>query len=103
MPLAIAAFSGLWGFIEMYCLHGLAQDQPVRPDPLAAEAAARHAAALGPAERDRNGPAQALARRRHGMLSGAMNDAVSITRDLVRCPSVTPADAGALGVLENVC
>jgi succinyl-diaminopimelate desuccinylase len=31
-----------------------------------------------------------------------MNDAVSITRDLVRCPSVTPADAGALGVLENL-
>ena len=31
-----------------------------------------------------------------------MNDALSITRDLVRCPSVTPADAGALGVLENL-
>ena len=31
-----------------------------------------------------------------------MNDAVSITRDLVRCPSVTPADAGALAVLENI-
>ena len=31
-----------------------------------------------------------------------MIDAVSITRDLVRCPSVTPADAGALGVLENL-
>jgi succinyl-diaminopimelate desuccinylase len=31
-----------------------------------------------------------------------MYDAVSITRDLVRCPSVTPADAGALGVLENI-
>ncbi len=31
-----------------------------------------------------------------------MNDAVSITRDLVRCPSVTPDDAGALGVLENI-
>jgi succinyl-diaminopimelate desuccinylase len=31
-----------------------------------------------------------------------MNDALSITRDLVRCPSVTPADAGALGVLENI-
>src|SRR6202045_2474767 len=31
-----------------------------------------------------------------------MNDAVSITRDLIRCPSVTPADAGALGVLENL-
>ena len=30
-----------------------------------------------------------------------MNDAVSIARDLVRCPSVTPADAGALGVLER--
>src|SRR5215510_732061 len=31
-----------------------------------------------------------------------MSDAVSITRDLVRCPSVTPADAGALGVLERL-
>ncbi|MEO6839548.1 MAG: succinyl-diaminopimelate desuccinylase [Bradyrhizobium sp.] len=31
-----------------------------------------------------------------------MNDAVSITRDLIRCPSVTPVDAGALGVLENI-
>ena len=31
-----------------------------------------------------------------------MNDAVSITRDLVRCASVTPADAGALGVLERL-
>src|ERR1700730_11754420 len=36
------------------------------------------------------------------MLSGGMNDALSIARDLVRCPSVTPADAGALGVLENI-
>ena len=32
----------------------------------------------------------------------AMNDALSIARDLIRCPSVTPADAGALGVLENI-
>jgi succinyl-diaminopimelate desuccinylase len=31
-----------------------------------------------------------------------MTDALSITRDLIRCPSVTPADAGALGVLENI-
>src|SRR5271166_6499872 len=31
-----------------------------------------------------------------------MIDALSITRDLVRCRSVTPADAGALGVLENI-
>src|SRR5262252_579401 len=31
-----------------------------------------------------------------------MNDALSIARDLIRCRSVTPADAGALGVLENV-
>jgi succinyl-diaminopimelate desuccinylase len=29
-------------------------------------------------------------------------DALSIARDLLRCPSVTPADAGALGVLESV-
>jgi succinyl-diaminopimelate desuccinylase len=29
-------------------------------------------------------------------------DALSIARDLVRCPSVTPADAGALGVLEKI-
>jgi succinyl-diaminopimelate desuccinylase len=29
-------------------------------------------------------------------------DALSIARDLVRCRSVTPADAGALGVLENL-
>lgn len=31
-----------------------------------------------------------------------MTDPVSILRDLVRCPSVTPADAGALGVLEHL-
>jgi succinyl-diaminopimelate desuccinylase len=31
-----------------------------------------------------------------------MTDALSIARDLVRCPSVTPADAGALGVLETI-
>jgi succinyl-diaminopimelate desuccinylase len=36
------------------------------------------------------------------MLSGSMIDAVSIARDLIRCPSITPADAGALGVLENL-
>jgi succinyl-diaminopimelate desuccinylase len=36
------------------------------------------------------------------MLSGGMTDALSIARDLVRCPSVTPADAGALDVLDNV-
>ncbi|QIO36774.1 succinyl-diaminopimelate desuccinylase [Bradyrhizobium sp. 1(2017)] len=31
-----------------------------------------------------------------------MTDALSIARDLIRCPSVTPADAGALGVLEKL-
>src|SRR5436309_12122823 len=36
------------------------------------------------------------------MVSGGMTDALSIARDLLRCPSVTPADAGALGVLENI-
>ncbi|PSO20858.1 succinyl-diaminopimelate desuccinylase [Bradyrhizobium sp. MOS003] len=30
-----------------------------------------------------------------------MTDALSIARDLIRCPSVTPDDAGALGVLEK--
>ncbi|OYQ35306.1 succinyl-diaminopimelate desuccinylase [Niveispirillum lacus] len=29
-------------------------------------------------------------------------DPVSLTQDLIRCPSVTPADAGALGVLQRV-
>ncbi len=28
-------------------------------------------------------------------------DPVSLTRDLIRCPSVTPADAGALGILQD--
>src|SRR5436309_8313335 len=36
------------------------------------------------------------------MLCEGMIDALSVARDLVRCPSVTPADAGALGVLENI-
>src|ERR1700722_14140710 len=31
-----------------------------------------------------------------------MNDALSIARELLRCRSVTPADAGALGVLETI-
>ena len=31
-----------------------------------------------------------------------MSDALSLARDLLRCRSVTPADAGALDVLENV-
>src|SRR5579871_1827561 len=31
-----------------------------------------------------------------------MTDALSIARDLVRCPSITPADAGAIGVLESL-
>jgi succinyl-diaminopimelate desuccinylase len=31
-----------------------------------------------------------------------MTDALAIARDLIRCPSVTPADAGALSVLEGL-
>jgi succinyl-diaminopimelate desuccinylase len=31
-----------------------------------------------------------------------MTDALSIVRDLIRCPSVTPHDAGALGILERL-
>ncbi len=30
-----------------------------------------------------------------------MLDAVALTQALIRCPSVTPADAGALAVLED--
>src|ERR1700749_1028323 len=30
-----------------------------------------------------------------------MIDPVSLTQKLIRCPSVTPADAGAIGVLEE--
>src|SRR3979409_2140820 len=44
----------------------------------------------------------ALAHRQARMLSEGMTDALSIARDLLRCPSVTPADAGALGVLEAI-
>src|SRR5213080_5537314 len=36
------------------------------------------------------------------MVCGGMIDALSIARDLVRCPSITPTDAGALDVLENI-
>src|SRR3954452_11395432 len=31
-----------------------------------------------------------------------MTNALSIARDLLRCPSVTPADAGALGIIERL-
>lgn len=31
-----------------------------------------------------------------------MTDALAIARELIRCPSVTPRDAGALGVLETL-
>src|ERR1700755_2988525 len=31
-----------------------------------------------------------------------MNDALAIAQALIRCPSVTPLDAGALGVLEDL-
>src|ERR1700759_3350708 len=31
-----------------------------------------------------------------------MNNALAIAQALIRCPSVTPQDAGALGVLENL-
>ena len=34
------------------------------------------------------------------MLSGGMTDALSIAQSLIRGPSVTPADAGALDILE---
>ena len=80
---------------------GDARTQPVR--------ARSAAAAVRACRRSRTGLAYAceflaavLAHRRARMLCGRMTDALSIARDLVRCPSVTPADAGALGVLENI-
>ena len=59
LPLAIAAF-GLVpvGLHRDVLPEGLAQDQSVRRRPAGAASAARYAAALGPAERDRNGAAQ---------------------------------------------
>lgn len=33
--------------------------------------------------------------------AAALTDPLPLARDLIRCPSVTPEDAGALGVLEN--
>src|SRR6185295_6941012 len=36
------------------------------------------------------------------MTSPLVADPVAIAQELLRCPSVTPADAGALGVLESV-
>jgi succinyl-diaminopimelate desuccinylase len=31
-----------------------------------------------------------------------MSEALDLCRALIRCPSVTPADAGALGLIERV-
>ena len=36
----------------------------------------------------------------HGSYAGGI-DPVELTRDLIRCPSVTPVDAGALDVLQR--
>jgi succinyl-diaminopimelate desuccinylase len=44
----------------------------------------------------------ALAHRPGRVIIGGMPDALSIARDLIRCRSVTPDDAGALGVLEHI-
>ena len=58
LPTLIVSALYVWGFVEMYCLRGSRKDQPVRRRSACTEAAARHAAALGPAERDRNDAAQ---------------------------------------------
>src|SRR5204863_5441071 len=36
-----------------------------------------------------------------GAMSRPVADPVALARALLRCPSVTPADSGALGVIEN--
>jgi hypothetical protein len=52
LPLGLIAFVGcIWGFIELYFLKGSRKTNRFGPD-------ARHAAALGPAERDRNDAVQ---------------------------------------------
>ena len=58
LPTLIVSALYVWGFVEMYLPEGLAKDQSVRRRSACTEAAARHAAALGPAERDRNDAAQ---------------------------------------------
>ena len=59
LPLGLAAARSLpLGLHRNVLPEGLAQDQPVRRRSADAAAAARYAAALGPAERDRNGAAQ---------------------------------------------
>ena len=88
----------LWGFVEMYCLKGSRKTNRFGADPLAPQSTRGRA---GTSKARSKWCRTRLARRRFGVLSRGMNDAVSITRDLVRCPSVTPADAGALGVLEK--
>jgi succinyl-diaminopimelate desuccinylase len=35
------------------------------------------------------------------VIDSSMTDPIALARDLIRCPSVTPEDAGALGVLEQ--
>ena len=34
-------------------------------------------------------------------IDSSMIDPIALARDLIRCPSVTPEDAGALAVLEE--
>ena len=102
LPLAIAASAlCLWGFIEMYCLKGSRKTNRFGADPLTPQPPLDTRPPWDQQSEIEMVP-QRLARRRFGVLSRGMNDAVSITRDLVRCPSVTPADAGALGVLERL-
>ena len=77
----------------MYCLKGLARNQPLwrRPADAASAASTRGRRWDQQGEIEfvppNAGPPPAC------VLSGRMTHAVSITRDLVRCPSVTPADA----------
>jgi len=35
-------------------------------------------------------------------MSASTVDAIALARDLLRCPSVTPAEGGALALIENV-
>ena len=103
LPLAIAASAlCLWGFIEMYCLKGSRKTNRFGADPLTPKPPLDTRPPWDQQSEIEMVPHKAGPPPVWRVKPDGMNDAVSITRDLVRCPSVTPADAGALGVLERL-
>src|SRR5262249_55461993 len=52
--------------------------------------------------RNQNTPAGGAARRLPARRGPPIADPTALARDLLRCPSVTPAEAGTLGLIEGV-